>query len=77
MPNFPRNPPYQDDVDTVSAATFNDIENRAAEAIAAIRTTWVGPTAPTSANIPQGTEYIWFQTDGNGNMIDILSGVIS
>jgi len=31
-----------------------------------------GPTLP--ANMPPG-EYVWFQTDGAGTLLDILTGV--
>lgn len=33
-----------------------------------------GPDEPSS---PVGSEVVWFKTDGNGSVIDILSGVIS
>jgi hypothetical protein len=31
-----------------------------------------GPGLP---QLPAGTEYVWFQTDGAGELLDILSGV--
>lgn len=77
MTNFPRNPPFQDGVDTASAETFNDLEARAAAAIAASVTTIVGPNAPQAPNPPSGTEFVWFKTDGNGTLLDILSGVVT
>lgn len=75
MPNFPRSPSFQDGVDDLSASTFNDLESRAAAAIAASVVTIVGPTQPVAPNPPSGTEYVWFKTDGQGNLQDILSGV--
>lgn len=77
MTNFPRNPPFQDGVDELSADTFNNLELRAFAAIASAVTTIVGPNAPQNPNPPSGTEYVWFQTDGNGVLLDILSGVVT
>jgi len=33
---------------------------------------YVRPTEPTQ--IPPGAEYVWFKTDGNGGLLDILTG---
>lgn len=77
MTNFPRNPPFQDGVDELGADTFNDLESRAATKISSTVTTIVGPTPPSSPNPPSGTEFVWFQTDGSGNLLDIISGVVT
>ena len=34
---------------------------------------FVGPADPETS-VPSGSEYAWFKTDGNGNLIDILVG---
>ena len=34
---------------------------------------FVGPNAPTVSS----GEYVWFQTDGNGNLVDIISGKVT
>jgi uncharacterized membrane protein len=69
---FPRTPPYVDGVDNVGAATFNDLENRASQAITNAVHVFVGPTTPTPA--AGFGEYVWMVTDGSGNLLDIQSG---
>lgn len=34
-----------------------------------------GPVMPNSPALTTGTEYVWLETDGAGNLLDILSGV--
>lgn len=34
---------------------------------------YVQPTDPT-ASVAPGTEFVWFKTDGDGTLLDILSG---
>lgn len=33
-------------------------------------------TADPSSTLSAGTEYVWFQTDGSGNLIDLWTGVV-
>lgn len=34
-----------------------------------------GPVQPDLSGVAAGTEYLWWKTDGNGNILDLLSGV--
>lgn len=34
-----------------------------------------GSEPPDLSALPVGTEYMWWQTDGDGNILDLLSGV--
>ena len=34
-----------------------------------------GSEPPDLTALPSGTEYIWWKTDGEGNILDLLSGV--
>jgi hypothetical protein len=52
-------------------------ETYADAAIARAAVSYVGDTAPDTSALASGTEYVWFQTDGFGVLVDILTGVTS
>ena len=52
-------------------------ETYADAAIARAAVSYVGDTAPDTSALASGTEYVWFQTDGFGVALDILTGVTS
>lgn len=69
-PEGPEGPPGGSDAETAQRVTEGPLTKTALASALPI----FGSVSP-STYLPAGREYVWFQTDGAGTLIDIVSGV--